>query len=142
MQHRSALVALISFLLMTFYIIGFSSAQTADISVPDTSDVLPSDSDSAVTPKGEDEPASADIQPPDHDSAVTAITALRDEVRLFPDHTDARMKLAQRLYLLGDLDAALDESRAALALHPDNAKAHAQLGVVLMAKQDLKTASG
>ncbi|MDH5639900.1 MAG: sel1 repeat family protein [Nitrospira sp.] len=141
MQHRLALVALGLFLLMTFSVNGLSSAQTADLPFPDTGEVPPSDSDGVVTSEKEGEPASADILPPDRNLAVTAISDLRDEVRLFPGHTDARMHLAQRLYLIGDLDAALDESRAAVALHPDSAKAHAQLGVVLMAKQDWKSAS-
>jgi TPR repeat protein len=64
------------------------------------------------------------------------LNELRASVRRSPDNADARLKLAQGLYRIGDLDAALDECRVALKLDSHNAKAHLQLGIILMAKQD------
>jgi len=61
---------------------------------------------------------------------------LRSAVRVSPGSADDRLKLAQGLYRIGDLDAALDECRVALRLESNNAKAYLQLGVTLMAKQD------
>jgi TPR repeat protein len=66
---------------------------------------------------------------------------LRGAVRLSPDSAGDRLKLAQGLYRIGDLDSALDECRTALKLEPNNAKAHLQLGVTLMAKQDGRAAA-
>jgi TPR repeat protein len=53
-----------------------------------------------------------------------------------PDSADDRLKLAEGLYRIGDLDAAIDECRVAIALKPDDARTHLQLGIALMAKQD------
>lgn len=50
------------------------------------------------------------------------------------DSPDVRLKLAQGLYRIGDLDAALDECCVANKLEPNNANAHLQLGITLMAK--------
>jgi TPR repeat protein len=61
---------------------------------------------------------------------------LRSAVRVSPSSADDRLKLAQGLYRIGDLDAALDECRVALKLQSNNARAHLQLGVILLAKQD------
>jgi TPR repeat protein len=58
-----------------------------------------------------------------------------------PDDAGARRRLARALYLLGDLDAAIDECRIAVKLQPDNARSHLQLGAILMAKQDWRAAS-
>jgi TPR repeat protein len=72
--------------------------------------------------------------------AVVMLGELRGNVRSFPDNPDARLKLAEGLYRVGDLDAAIDEYRIALKLKPDSAKAHLQLGVALMGKQDWRAA--
>jgi len=61
---------------------------------------------------------------------------LRGRVRTSPRHADDRLKLAEALYRIGDLDTTIDECRAAIALNPDHAGAHLQLGMALMAKQD------
>jgi TPR repeat protein len=61
---------------------------------------------------------------------------LRSAVRVSPDSADDRLRLAEGLYRIGDLDTAIDECRAAIALKPDHARAHLQLGMALMAKQD------
>ena len=61
---------------------------------------------------------------------------LRSAVRMSPNSADDRLKLAQGLYRIGDLDAAIEECRLALKLQSNNARAYLQLGVTLMAKQD------
>jgi len=66
---------------------------------------------------------------------------LRSTVRNFPDSAANRLKLAQGLYRIGDLDAAIEECRVAIRLNQDDAKAHLQLGVILMAKQDWRAAA-
>jgi TPR repeat protein len=77
----------------------------------------------------------------EREDAVTALGTLRKAVRLSPDSTDDRLKLAEGLYRLGDLDAAIDECRVALTLESRNADAYLQLGVALMAKQDARAAA-
>jgi TPR repeat protein len=79
--------------------------------------------------------------PYDRPDAVTALGKLRGAVRVSPDSADARLNLAEGLYRIGDLDAALDECRVALKLQSHNAKTYLQLGVTLMAKQDGHAAS-
>ncbi len=67
--------------------------------------------------------------------ALTALGELRAAVSASPDDADARVKLAQALYRLGEFDAALEECRIAIKLDQDDASAHLQLGILLMAKQ-------
>jgi TPR repeat protein len=76
----------------------------------------------------------------EQENAVMMLSELRGKIRAFPDHADDRFKLAEGLYLIGDLDAAIDEYRVALKLKPDSANGHLQLGVALMAKQDWRAA--
>ena len=101
------------------------------------------------SPSSEPSPASEisekhslpDLLPQKPEDTVTALSELRASVRLSPDRADSRLKLAEGLYRIGDLDAAIDECRAAIALESNNANAHLQLGVALMAKQDGRTAA-
>ena len=74
------------------------------------------------------------------EDAVREISTLRQAIRRTPDRTDLRLKFVERLSRFGDLDAALDECRAVVALNPQEAQAHMQLGVLLMARQDWKAA--
>jgi TPR repeat protein len=74
--------------------------------------------------------------PHELEDAVMALGELRSAVRVSPDSADDRLKLAQGLYRIGDLDAAIDECRVAIKLESHNARAYLQLGVTLMAKQD------
>ncbi len=76
----------------------------------------------------------------EHEDAVVRLGELRGNVRSFPDSPDVRLQMAEGLYWIGDLDAAIDEYRIALKLKPDSAKTHLQLGVALMAKQDWRAA--
>ena len=78
---------------------------------------------------------------PVHEDMVREITTLRHTVRLDPNRTDLRLTLADRLSRIGDLDAALDECRAAIALNPNDARGHVQLGALLLARQDWKSAA-
>ncbi len=82
-----------------------------------------------------------DLLPEEQIDPVILLGELRETVRTSPERVDDRLKLAQVLYQLGDVDAALDECRAALALTPQSAKGHVQLGVILMAKQDWRSAA-
>ncbi|MEK7351364.1 MAG: tetratricopeptide repeat protein, partial [Nitrospirota bacterium] len=121
------------------------SSETAPAPVPTNEhappELLPHES---PLPSSEAPPAplSTDMQqlpellPHEQEDAVVALGELRNAVRLSPDNADDRLKLAQGLYRIGDLDAALDECRMALKLKPNNARAYLQLGVTLMAKQD------
>ncbi len=77
-----------------------------------------------------------ELLPHEQEDAVMALGELRNAVLVSPDNADDRLKLAQGLYRIGDLDAALDECRMALKLKSNNARAYLQLGVTLMAKQD------
>src|SRR5262249_35500814 len=72
----------------------------------------------------------------EQEDPIIRLGELRGNVRTFPDHLDDRLKLAEELYRIGDLDAAIDEYRIALKLKPDSARGHLQLGVTFMAKQD------
>lgn len=72
---------------------------------------------------------------------VIVLGDLRRAILVSPDSPEARLALAQGLYHIGDLDAAIGECRVAITLNPNNAKAHVQLGITLMAKQDGRTAA-
>ena len=72
----------------------------------------------------------------EREDSIVMLGELRASVLRSPNNADDRLKLAQGLYRIGDLDAALDECRVALKLESHNARAYLQLGVTLMAKQD------
>src|SRR5512146_174733 len=82
-----------------------------------------------------------DLTPREREDPVMVLGELRSAARVSPQNAKDRLKLAQGLYLIGDLDAAIEECRVAIKLKPDDAKAHLQLGVILMAKQDWRAAS-
>ena len=82
-----------------------------------------------------------ELLPHERADAVMVLGELRSVVRASPDSASDRLKLAQGLYRIGDLDAALDECRVALRVEPNDARAHLQLGVILMAKQDGRAAA-
>ena len=83
-----------------------------------------------------DEHQLPELMPHERADAVMKLGELRNAVRVLPLSADERLKLAEGLYQIGDLDAAIDECRVALKLKPHNARAYLQLGVALMAKQD------
>jgi TPR repeat protein len=92
------------------------------------------------TPELEEQPPPEFAQLEQKD-AVISLSELRSTVRTSPDNAHAHLKLAQGLYRIGDLDAAIDECRVAIRLNQDNAKAHLQLGVILMVKQNWRAAA-
>lgn len=98
----------------------------------------------ALTPSPtphQDELRLSELTKQEQEDAGMLLGELRGNVRTSPQSADDRLKLAEGLYRIGDLDAAIDECRVALRLKPDSAKAHLQLGVALMAKQDWRAAS-
>jgi TPR repeat protein len=96
----------------------------------------PPSSEASPAPVLTDEHRLPELLPHEREDAVMVLAELRSAVRVSPDSADDRLKLAQGLYRIGDLDAAIDECRVALVLKPDDARAHLQLGIALMAKQD------
>ncbi len=93
--------------------------------------------DTAAIPEA---PATPEPNRREQEDAVLALGELRGSVRLSPQSAEDRLNLAQGLYRIGDLDAAIEECRVAIRLSPDHAKAHLQLGIMLMAKQDWRSA--
>ena len=131
MRHRLVLVTLVLAAFSVQLSIHASFAQA-----PDEQSSPPSVIESpAPLPPG-DEPVLSEFTRSEQEDAVFMLSELRARVRRSPNDADARLKLAQGLYRIGDLDAALDECRVALKLESHNARAHLQLGLTLMAKQD------
>lgn len=96
----------------------------------------PPSSETSSPPAPTNEHRLSELLPSEQTDAVTALGELRNAVRIAPTSADGRLKLAQGLYRIGDLDAAIDECRVAIAIEPNNAQAHLQLGIALMAKHD------
>ena len=118
-----------------------SLTQALEDMPPPVVESQPPSSESPPAPIPPDEHRLPELLTHEREDAVTALGTLRNAVRLSPDRANSRLKLAEGLYRIGDLDAAIDECRAAIALESNNAKAHLQLGVALMAKQDGREAS-
>lgn len=104
-------------------------------------DQVPSNPPIESPPPSIDEPHPSEFTTRELEDAAIMLADLRRDVRTFPDNAEARLKLAQGLYRIGDLDAAIDECRVAIKLNPNDAKTHLQLGVILMAKQDWRAAA-
>lgn len=102
---------------------------------------LPDASEISTTPAPTEGRQPPELLPQEQTDAVKVLGELRSAVLLSPNNADARLKLAQGLYRIGDLDTALDETRVAIKLDSHNAKAYLQLGVTLMAKHDGQAAS-
>lgn len=107
--------------------------------------IAPSSSDDHEAPPTattrQDEHGLPDLSREEQTDAISQLSELRGAVRVSPDGAADRLKLAQVLYRLGDLDAALDECRVVLKLDRENARAHWQLGIILIAKQDWRAAA-
>ena len=135
MHRRLVLVTLIFTSLIARFPVHSSFAQAPENEPPPVIESPPSPEISpAAVPT--DEHRLPELLPHEREDAVMALGELRTAVLVSPDSADDRLKLAQGLYRIGDLDAALDECRVALKLKSHNAKAYLQLGVTLMAKQD------
>ena len=131
MAHRFVLIILLFACLVVRPSVHSSFAQTPREQAPSTLPETPS------TPAPhQSERLLPELLPHEGDDAVSVLGELRGNVRMFPQSADHRLKLAEGLYRIGDLDTAIDECHAAIALKPDHARAHLQLGMALMAKQD------
>lgn len=138
MRWRVVLVTiLIVSLLFEFH--GASFAQTPEGQTTDPP-VLESPAPPPQPPQ-QDEHHLSEWTEQERNNAAFMLSELRGRVRTFPASAEDRLKLAQELYRVGDLDAALDECRAALKLQPNNPQGLLQLGIVLMAKQDGRAAA-
>jgi tetratricopeptide (TPR) repeat protein len=97
--------------------------------------------DNASEPAETLEPAAAQ-EPASPPNSLDELARLRDALHVDPDGQEARLRLANLLYQMGDSEAAIDEYRTLLRFHPDAALGHLGLGIALMAKQEWKTALG
>lgn len=141
MLHRLVLAACFFLFCMTRLPVDDSSAQSPE-SEPSTGLVIPPPLPEMSPPPAQpNEGQLSELPAPAPEDTVTRLGALRGAVRVSPDNADDRLKLAQGLYRIGDLDAALDECRIAIKLEPTHAAAHLQLGITLMAKQDGRAAA-
>jgi len=136
MRRRLVLVTLL-FASFTIRFPVHSSFAQAPADTPSPAVEYPTQSsESSATPVSTDEHRLPELLPHERADAIMVLGELRSAVRVSPNNAADRLKLAQGLYAIGDLDAALDECRVALKLESNNARAHLQLGVTLMAKQD------
>ncbi|MDO9118516.1 MAG: tetratricopeptide repeat protein [Nitrospira sp.] len=138
MRRRAGLVTILIVPLL-FELHGASFAQTPDEQTADPP-VLESPAPPPQPPQ-QDEHRLSEWTEQERNNAVFMLSELRGRVRTFPASAEDRLKLAQELYRVGDLDAALDECRIALKLQPSHAEALLQLGIILMAKQDGRAAA-
>src|SRR5262245_36096705 len=133
MSHRLLLITII----LATYPVQSLFAQVPDDTVPLAPTESPAPPAEVLEPEH--------LPPPqislEHEDAVKALGELRSTVRVAPGSAGNRLKLADALYRIGDLDAAIEECRIAIRLQPDDAKAHLQLGVILAAKQDWRGAA-
>lgn len=109
-------------------------AQTAEDQAP-ASEAAPGQP-SSPPPSSVDERRQPDLLPQEQNDPIVLLGQLRRAVRLSPDRAEDRLTLAEALYRIGDLESAAEETRAAIRLNAQDARAHLHLGVVLMAKQD------
>ncbi len=102
---------------------------------PESPEPLPSDSVPSPAAQSDHQPLP---EPPAHEpeDQIALLGDLRSAVRASPDSADDRLRLADALYRIGDLESAVDEYRIAVRLNPDQTIARLRLGVALMTKQD------
>lgn len=141
MRLRLVFVTLLLTSLITRLPINLLFAQTLEDVPPPVVESPPPSSEGSPTIILPEKHQSPEYIPYEHVDDVIVLGDLRRAVLISPDSQEARLALAQGLYRIGDLDAAIDECRVAITLNPNNAKAHVQLGITLMAKQDSRTAA-
>jgi TPR repeat protein len=141
MRRRLVLVTLLIFPFITRISVASSPAQTTEEMLPPVIESPPPAPELVPHPIPMDDNRLSDRLPHDRENAVTVLQDLRRAALESPNVADNRLKLAQWLYRIGDLDAALEECRVALKLEPTNAGIHLQLGTILMAKQDAHAAA-
>ncbi|TLY18950.1 MAG: tetratricopeptide repeat protein, partial [Nitrospirae bacterium] len=141
MRRRLVLVTL----LLSSFIARFpdylSFAQVSENEPPPVIESPPPASEISPAPVPTDEHRLPELLPHERTDAVLMLSELRSAVRASPDSADDRLRLAQGLYRIGDFDAAIDECRVALKLESNNARAYLQLGITLIAKQDVHAAA-
>ena len=138
MRRRLVLVTLLFLSFIARPPVHSSFAQSPENAPPPAAETPPPSSETSPPPVPTDEHRFPELLLHERADAVMELGELRSAVRMSPNSADGRLKLAQGLYRIGDLDAAIDECRMAIAMKPDDARAHLQLGVALMAKQDLR----
>ncbi len=136
MRRRLVLVTLLFASFITRFPVHSSFAQAPENAPPPVIETPPPSSETSPAPVPADEHRLPELLPHEPEDAVMVLGELRNAVRVSPNSADGRLKLAQGLYRIGDLDAALDECRVALKLRSNDARAYLQLGVILLAKQD------
>jgi len=136
MRRRLVLVTLMFSPFIVQLPVHSSFAQAPEDVPPPTVESPPPSSEASPVPAPTDEHRLPELLPHEQADAAMALGELRNVVLLSPYSADARLKLAQALYRIGDLDAAIEECRVALKLKSQNADAYLQLGVALIAKQD------
>ena len=141
MRRRLVLVTLLCASFITGCPVHSSFAQAPEDAPPPAVESPPLSSETSTAPVPTDEHQLPELLPQERADAVMVLGELRSAVLVSPSSADARLKLAQGLYRIGDLDAALDECRVALKLDSHNARAYLQLGVTLIAKQDAHAAA-
>ncbi|TKB71622.1 MAG: tetratricopeptide repeat protein [Nitrospira sp.] len=141
MRSGLILVPLLFVSLITRLPVHSSFAQSPENGPPPVIESQPPTDDTSPTPAPAEEQTLPEPIPPKPADAVLELIELRNALRLSPDSADNRLKLAQALYNIGDLDAAIEECRMALKLESNNAKAYLQLGITQMAKQDGQAAA-
>ena len=141
MHRRLVLVFLLSSSFIACLPIHSSFGQSPENVPPPAIESLPPISETSPAPVPMDEHRPPELLPYEQADAVMALGELRRAVLASPDSASDRLKLAQGLYRIGDLDAAIEECRVVIKLEPNNAKAHLQLGITLMAKQDGRAAA-
>ncbi len=141
MCHRLVLVTLLFAPFITQLSIHASFAQAPENAPPPVVESPPPPIETSPVPAPPDQHRPPELLPHERADAVMALGELRSAVRVSPNSASDRLKLAQGLYRIGDLDSALDECRVAIKLESNSARAYLQLGVTLMAKQDEHAAS-
>ncbi len=141
MRRRLVFATLLFASFIAWLPIHSSFAQEPENIPPPIIESPPPSSEASPTPAPTDEHQLPEFLPHERADPVMELGEWRRAVLVSPDSADLRLKLAQGLYRIGDLDAALDECRVAITLNTTNAKAHLLLGVTLMAKQDARAAA-
>ena len=136
MRRRLVLVTLLLSSFIARFPVHLSFAQVPENEPPPVIESPSPASEISPVPVPTDEHRLPELLPHERTDAVLVLSELRSSVLVSPDRADDRLRLAQGLYRIGDLDAAIDECRVALKLESNNARAYLQLGVTLIAKQD------
>ncbi len=141
MRRRLVLVLLLFTFFFACFSIHHSFAQAPeDVPFP-TVESPPPPSETSPAPAPANEHQFPELMPHEQVDAVIALGELRRAVLVLPQSADGHLNLAEGLYRIGDLDAAIDECRVAIKLDPSNSKAYLQLGITLMAKQEGRAAA-